>query len=189
MPPLSQVHPLIVHFPIALLMVVPLLVLLGLVWKEYRAGIHIAVLALLMIGTSMAVLAVISGLSAAGSVSPAPELQAALESHERLAKRTTFFYADLTLAFILIQLAPVLWKSWDSRRRILLLNLAWLLVSLGANVLLIRTGHLGGRMVHELAIHPHTHPASPAMEEVDPSGEPRRGGHRLGRVDHEQPAR
>lgn len=189
MPTPSQVHPLIVHFPIALLMVVPLLVLLGLVWKEYRAGIHIAALALLMIGTSMAVLAVISGLSAAGSVRPTPELQVALESHERLAKRTTFFYADLTLAFIFIQLAPVLWKSWDSRRRILLLNLAWLLVSLGANVLLIRTGHLGGRMVHELAAHPHAHPEPPSTEERDPSAQPDRSGHRLGRVDREQPGR
>jgi len=189
MPPLSQVHPLIVHFPIALLMVVPLLVLLGLVWREYRAGIHIAALALLMIGTSMAVLAVISGLSAAGSVQPGPELRAALESHERLAKRTTFFYADLTLAFILIQLAPVLWKSWDNRRRILILNLAWLAVSLGANVLLIQTGHLGGRMVHELAVHSHARPEAPLLREADPSGQPRRSSHRLGRVDHEQSTR
>lgn len=189
MPALSQVHPLIVHFPIALLMVVPLLVLLGLVWREHRPGIHIATLVLLMIGTSLAVLAVISGLSAAGSVQPTPELRAALESHERLAKRNAFFYADLTMAFILIQLAPLLWKSWDSRRRILLLNLAWLMVSLGANVLLIRTGHLGGRMVHELASRPHAHPALPATEGVDPSAQPHRGSHRLGRVDHQQSAR
>jgi uncharacterized membrane protein len=153
MPALSQAHPLIVHFPIALLMVVPLVVLLGLAWREHRAGIHIAALVLLVIGTSMAVLAVISGLAAAGSVQPTPELRATLEAHEQLAKRTTFFYAELTLAFILIQVAPVLWKAFQRRGRILALNLAWLLVSLGANVLLIRTGHLGGRMVHELGIH------------------------------------
>jgi len=185
MPALSQVHPLIVHFPIALLLVVPLLVLLGLIWREYRSGIHIAALILLMIGTSMAVLAVISGLSSAVSVLPSPELRAALESHERLAKRTTFFYADLTLAFILIQLAPVLWKSWDDRRRILALNLAWVVLSLGASMLLIRTGHLGGRMVHELAIHTR----APVLREATASGQPDRGGYRLGREDDKHPPR
>ncbi|MFN7958931.1 MAG: DUF2231 domain-containing protein [Holophagaceae bacterium] len=154
MPPLSQAHPLIVHFPIALLLVVPLLVLLGLAWREHRAGIHIAALVLLVIGSSMAVLAVISGLAAAGSVRPDPNLRAVLEGHEQLAKRTTLFYAALTPIFILIQLAPARWKVWGSPRRILALNLLWLLASLGANALLIRTGHLGGRMVHELAIHP-----------------------------------
>lgn len=153
MPPLSQVHPLIVHFPIALLLVVPLLVLLGLAWRKHRTGIHVAALVLLVIGSSMAVLAVISGLAAAGSVGPDPTLRAILDGHEQLAKRTTLFYAGLTPIFILIQLAPARWKAWGSPRRVLALNLLWLLASLGANALLIRTGHLGGRMVHELAVH------------------------------------
>lgn len=182
MPTLSQLHPLVVHFPIALLMVVPLLVLLGLAWSEHRAGIHIAALVLLVIGTSMAVLAVISGLAASGAVTGAPELMAVLDLHERLAKRTTFFYAALTLAFILIQLVPVLAASWDSRRRILALNLAWLAVSLGANALLVRTGHLGGRMVHELAVHARAAAGTP-------SGQPDRSPHRLGRIHDERPAR
>ena len=42
MPPWSHVHPLIVHFPIALLMVAPVLVFLGLFWPAQRVGIHYA---------------------------------------------------------------------------------------------------------------------------------------------------
>jgi len=152
MPPLSQLHPAIIHFPIALLLVAPLLVLAGLLWPAQRPGIHAAALALLVFGTAMAILAVITGLAAAGAVVPTRELLATLEVHERLAKRTALVYVALTLAFSLILVLPSLLRTGLSPRGRTVLCLAWLLASAGGSVSLVLTAHLGGRMVHTIGI-------------------------------------
>jgi uncharacterized membrane protein len=159
MPTWSHLHPLIVHFPIALLLVAPLLVLLGLLWPVQRTGIHAAALFLLLLGTSLAVLAVSTGMAAAGAAGRIPELLLALDSHELLAKQVAILYSGLSLAFVGIHL-------WSRRRRqgtrsrwLIAVHLLWLAASLGASILLIRTGHLGGRMVHELGFHARAVPA------------------------------
>lgn len=153
MPAWSHLHPAIVHFPIALLMVAPLLVALGLLWPAQRAGIHGSALILLILGTAMAVVAVATGMAVTGPTARSPELLAALDAHERLGKWTAFVYAGLTLGMILIQFLPLVLRQRLSRNWMLALHLSWLAASLGASLLLIQTGHLGGRMVHELGAH------------------------------------
>lgn len=61
LPPWNHLHPAIVHFPIALLTVAPLLVLLGLLWPAQRRGIHAAALVLLVLGFGGLMLALASG--------------------------------------------------------------------------------------------------------------------------------
>lgn len=146
MPTWTHLHPLIVHFPIALLLVAPLLVLLGLLWAAQRTGIHASALVLLLLGTSMAGLAVIPGMAAAGGAGRSPELLLALNSQEHLAKQSAISYSGLSLAFIVMQLL-------SSPRRLIAVHLLWLTASLGASLLLLRTGHLGGRLAHELGFH------------------------------------
>ena len=153
MPAWTHLHPLIVHFPIALLLVAPLLVLLGLLWPAQRTGIHAAALILLLLGTSLAVLAVSTGMAAAGAAGRNPELRLALDSHEALAKQAAILYAGLSMAFIVLQLLSKQRRQGPSPRWLIVVHLLWLAVSLGASLLLIRTGHLGGRMVHELGFH------------------------------------
>ena len=153
MPTWSHLHPLIVHFPIALLLVTPLLVLLGLLWPAQRTGIHAAALVLLLLGTSLAVLAVSTGMAAAGAGGRSPELLLALDSHEALAKQAAVLYAGLSLAFIVLHLLSRRRSQGTKPRWLIVVHLLWLAASLGASLLLIRTGHLGGRMVHELGFH------------------------------------
>ena len=98
MPDWNHLHPAIVHFPIALLTVAPLLVLLGLLWPAQRKGIHAAALALLVLGAGAALLAL-------------PELREAVERHEGLAQTATALFGILTLAF------GVLWGVPLFRRR------------------------------------------------------------------------
>ncbi len=158
MPAWSHLHPAVVHFPIALLLVVPPLALLGLLWPTQRKGIHACTLAILTLGTGMALLAVVTGMAVPGPLSPSVELQTALESHERMAKVTALLYVLLTLAFLGIQGLALHLKSDLGRKPMLILHLLWLAASLGAALPLIQTGHLGGRMVHELGIHGPTRP-------------------------------
>lgn len=153
MPSWSHLHPLIVHFPIALLMVAPLVVFTGMLWPSQRRGIRAIAILLLGLGSLAAVLAIATGLAAAGPAHRTPELMATVTSHENSAERTTLLYAGLTVALILIHLVPVISRREMSRRLMLILHLLWLLSSVGATLSLIQTGRLGGRMVHELDIH------------------------------------
>ncbi len=153
MPVWSHAHPLIVHFPIALLLVAPLIVLLGLLWPAQRPGIQATALILLTLGTVAAVLAVATGLAASGPVRGGPELMATLAQHESRAESTTLLYVGLTLALLLIRLLPWFSKRGATPNLLLALHLFWLAASVGATLSLIQTGHLGGRMVHELGLH------------------------------------
>ena len=153
MPPWTQVHPLIVHFPIALLMVAPLLVLLGVLWPSQRVGIHFAALVVLILGTLGALLALASGEAASGLAQRTPELRAAVERHEHFAQLSTIFFAGLTFCFAVLWGIPRI-SNWNPSKSLLLfMQLLWLAASAGAVLTLAITGHIGGRMVHELGIH------------------------------------
>ncbi|HMM34152.1 MAG TPA: hypothetical protein PKA62_05380, partial [Thermoanaerobaculia bacterium] len=67
MPSWDGLHPLIVHFPVALLLVAPVLVLLALVVRGHRRGLLLAALALMVLGTAASWVAV-STVEAAGKL-------------------------------------------------------------------------------------------------------------------------
>ncbi|HJW71319.1 MAG TPA: DUF2231 domain-containing protein [Geothrix sp.] len=154
MPAWSHIHPLVVHFPIALLATAPLLVLLGLFWPSQRSGIHFAALVLLVLGTLGALLAWASGEAAAQWAQRTPELRAVLPRHEQSGQITVLLFGGLTLLFALLWLWPLVRKRTVCDGRMLLLNLLWLLASLLGVASLVRTGQLGGHMVHDLGTHP-----------------------------------
>ena len=147
MPPWNHLHPLIVHFPIALLLVTPLVVALGLLWPAQRPGIFATALGLLGLGTGMAVLALATGLAVADTAPRDALLLAELSLHEASGKQTTLCYLCLLAAYL------TLWFLSKPTRPLRLMFVLWLVASLGASLSLARTGHLGGRLVHELGFH------------------------------------
>lgn len=161
MPSWSHIHPLLVHFPIALLLVAPLLVFLGLLWPSQRAGIHFAALVLLVLGTCGALLAWASGEAAASLAQRTPELRATLARHERSGQLTALSFGGLTLLFTLLWLWPLVRKRKTCGGGMLVLYLLWLAASLLGMASLARTGHLGGHMVHDLGTHPVSNVGSP----------------------------
>jgi uncharacterized membrane protein len=155
-PAWSHLHPAVIHFPVVLLLVVPAVLTLGLLWPAQRAGLHTCALGLLFLGTALACLAVVTGLALPVPATPSVELLETLRAHEHLAKGTLLTFAVLALAQALLQALTYLPRTRPSRGVVLILQVAWLLADAGATLPLLRTAHLGGRLVHELDIHGQT---------------------------------
>lgn len=153
MPPFDHLHPAVVHFAIAPLVLAPLFVLLALLWRSQRRGLLAAALLLLLAGLTCAVLALLSGAAAERFARATPELRAALQSHEQIAQRTTLAFAGLTVLLLGLWGVPLVRKKELAAGTERILLLLWLAASLAAAGFMLRTGHEGGRMVHVLGTH------------------------------------
>ena len=83
-PPWEGAHPIVVHFPLALLLVAPVLVVLSLLVPKLRRGIALSALAVMALGGAGASLAVASGEATEHAVERTPEGRAAedlIEEH------------------------------------------------------------------------------------------------------------
>ena len=159
LPPWNHLHPAIIHFPIALLLVAPLLVALGLLWPTQRRGIHAAALVLLVLGFAGLVLAYVSGDAVERFARATPDLLAGHREHELAAQWTLLIFGLLVPAFAVLWALPLLRKRELRTSLETGLLVAWLLLSIAGVLALARTGHLGGHLVHDL--HDHAYPAVP----------------------------
>lgn len=153
MPPFNHLHPIIVHVPIVLLATAPFLFLLGGLWPAQRRGIHAVALGLLVLGLLGGLLALATGDAAENFAHRTPELRVALNAHELSADWTVAIFSVSAAVWLLhLGMSRFLHRELSPRLARGLFVL-WLLVSAMGVAALLRTGHLGGRMVHEL----HTH--------------------------------
>lgn len=153
-PSWDALHPLVVHFPVALLLVAPLFVVIAAVVGHGEPGrgrpYLVAALVLLALGTIGTYVAVETG-EAAGKLTDRTEaLSAVLEKHESLAETTRLVFSVLTVILAAILLVPLALRRALPRSAGTGL-LAAFVVAYGAGaVLLANTAHNGGRLVHEL---------------------------------------
>ena len=159
LPPWNHIHPAIIHFPIALLTVAPLLVLLGLLWPAQRRGIHASALLLLVLGFVGLILAYESGQAVERFARATPALLAGVREHELAAQWTLLLFAFLVPAFGVLWALPLLRHQELSRNLGLGLLVLWLLLSAAGVLAVAQTGHLGGHLVHDL--HDHAYPVPP----------------------------
>jgi uncharacterized membrane protein len=154
-PSWDALHPLIIHFPIALLLIAPLFILAGAVLAPVKSRpYHIAGLALMLLGTAAVFVAVGTG-EAAGELAekaPIAGVHQLLESHESLAERTRVVFSVLTLIFAALLFVPRLVKHADTRLVTTTLPLAFLVLYSAGMLLLVNTAHNGGRLVHEFGV-------------------------------------
>ena len=159
MPPWNHIHPAIVHFPIALLTVAPLLVLVGLLWPAQRRGVHASALILLVLGFGGLLLALESGEAVERYARATPALLAGVRDHELAAQWTTLIFGLLSLAFAALWVLPLFRQQALSKSLETVLLGVWLLLSVVGVLAVGRTGHLGGHLVHDL--HTHAGPEPP----------------------------
>ncbi len=147
-------HPLIIHFPIALLFAAPVFVVLGAVLspRKGRPMLYAALL-LMVLGTVSIFFAVETGEAAGKLADRNPEINAMLEHHEALAERTRLTFSILTVVFAGILAVPIIRKREPKRVATTILPLVFLAVYGAGMVVLANTADHGGRLVHELGVH------------------------------------
>ncbi len=162
MPSWQGLHPLIVHFPIALLLITPLVILIGAAVRPQRARPYLYVALLLMLlGTTGIYFAVETGEAAARLAERSPEINLTLQRHQQLAERTRAIFTTLTVFFAMIVVVP----EWLKRRPRMVttgLPLLFLLLYVAGVLSLVNTAHNGGRLVHEFGVHAVIAPSQPS---------------------------
>jgi len=162
-PAWNSLHPLVVHFPIALLLVAPLFIVLGtLLRSASRRTFLIAALVLMVCGTLATFLAVATGEAAGEVAENRAGVKATLEQHEELAESLRAVFAVLTIAFAALLFAPRLLHRQPTPSVQAGLVVAFLLCYAGGAILLANTAHQGGRLVHELGVTTAISGAAPA---------------------------
>jgi uncharacterized membrane protein len=185
LPTWDGLHPLIIHFPIGLLLVAPLFVLLGAIVEPRRGRMFlIAALLMLILGTGAIFVAVETGEAAAKLADRSPEISAVLEQHEGLAERTKLIFSVLTFALAVIIFLPGILKREFPRAAYVAMPIVFLFLYAGGMLLLSNTAHNGGRLVHEFGVHalvsptpgqPSAQPTTPPENKENESAKPHEG--------------
>ncbi len=172
-PTLDGLHPLIIHFPIGLLLVAPVFILIGALVEPRRGRMFlIAALILLILGTGAIFIAVESGEAAGKLADRTPQISAILENHEELAERTKLVFSVLTFILALVIFLPGLLKREVPRAAYVAVPIVFLFFYAAGMLLLTNTAHNGGRLVHEFGVHalvpptPNDPAAQPASSET-----------------------
>ena len=134
-------HPLVVHFPIVLLPLGFLLDLFALVKK--RVQWHALAYLLLLVGTALALAAVLSGNAAAEAYRGDSGVLEQLQRHEDLSTLALFIFIVLVLGRLPVQLQKR-YAGWQIK--------VWIAVAGLGSGLLWLTGYYGGELVYEYGV-------------------------------------
>ena len=135
---MKTLHPLIVHFPIALLITSVLFAVLAVLIKNKREVFKDILLGNLLLGTIGAVAAIISGKFAEESLAHNTKIHEIMEVHETLGYILTSIFAIIVIWLIL--------RRYKIQIKELIIMTSFLIIASG---LLVYTAYLGGKMVYE----------------------------------------
>lgn len=153
LPTWSELHPIVIHFPIALLFVAPLFIVLSLIFQKSAKAFTVSALVLMVIGTIAAVVAVQTGEAASEPVEHLAQAEAILERHEDLAELAQWLFLGLTATFAGLSFLPVLLKKTVPPALWVTAHVVFLMAYAGCAGVLGLAAHQGGRLVHEAGIH------------------------------------
>lgn len=186
LPSWDAAHPMVVHFPIALLLLSPILVLVGLPAPRgtWRWGLGVGGLVGILIGAAMAFVAVLTGETAAELVnanwSGPRETLSAVHDHEEAGELArSLFIGVLGLGLVMLfgkhTCSPERRHCWFMTGVKALFALAWI----GSSLVLANAAQQGGKLVHEHGVLARSAssmaPASPASPGVPPEAASARG--------------
>jgi uncharacterized membrane protein len=146
-------HPLVVHFPIALLLFAAVFVVLAIIVPKRGWWFSVSALILLVGGTAGAFVSMSTGEAARDVVEDgADEMFEVMQQHEDAMEQARNVFVALTIVYAGIVFLPVVARSLQSWKFVMPANLVFLAALMGANLLLASGAHLGGRLVHEFGV-------------------------------------
>ena len=151
-PPFDQLHPLVIHFPIALVLVTPVVIALALAWhKQARVLLVVATLLMIMAGGA-AILAVQTGNAASGYAENVLGAGPVLDDHAKMGTRAR--NATLALTGALAIGTALAWRGGEKlpRKFVLIGGGVYLAVHAAGALLVANAAHEGGRLVHEFGV-------------------------------------
>ena len=152
-PSWDALHPLIIHFPIALLLIAPIFIIVGALLPTGKGRSYlVAAMVLLLAGTAAIYISIETGEAAGKLADRTPGVNQIIEAHESLAERTRTVFTLLSLMFVVLLITPRLLKKNDTRVTTTILPLAFLVFYGAGALLLVNTAHNGGRLVHEFGV-------------------------------------
>ena len=154
MPAWNSLHVLIIHFPIALLLLSPIFILISAVLAPPKGRPYmVAALITLVLGTASLFLATSSGHSAAELAESGGPVDTVLKMHEDLGEETKIVFAGLSVISLGMYLVPRSLRLDENRLFSTFLPAAFLALYTVGVLFLINTAHAGGRLVHEFGVH------------------------------------
>lgn len=154
LPTWDSLHVLIIHFPIALLLLSPVFILISAILPPARGKPYmISAVTILLLGTVSLLIAASTGHAAAELAERGGPVDAVLKAHEDLASETQIVFAGLSVISLGILLLPQILRRSESRIFSTILPAAFLTLYTVGMLFLVNTAHLGGRLVHEFGVH------------------------------------
>lgn len=149
----GALHPLVVHFPVALLLVAPLFLLMGAISKIDRPQLRSCVLVLMALGVLAAWAAVWTGEHAATIARiTAPQAASVIEQHEESAEATAVIFTLLFAVFAIRVAVDYLRKESTVRRPMRVFCIVFLAVYCVCSLVVVDAAHQGGRLVHQFGV-------------------------------------
>ena len=154
MPTWDSLHPIIIHFPIVLLLLSPLFIVISAaLHPPHGRPYMIAALIVLFLGTGSLFIAASTGEAAAELAERGGAMNAVLESHETLASVTRIVFSVLSVLLLGVFVVPRFLGREESKLAATYLPAVFLVLYLFGIVLVVTTAHAGGRLVHEFGVH------------------------------------
>ncbi|VAW12345.1 hypothetical protein MNBD_BACTEROID05-758 [hydrothermal vent metagenome] len=148
----GAIHPIIIHFPVVLLLIVPFFILAGITFERSSKTLYLCALILMLLGTTAIFIAVSTGEQATEALETNTSILSTLGHHDELAEKSKVIFSVLSGIFLIFYLRTNKLTQIGSRKIIISILTFFLIFYTFALLILFNTAHYGAKLVHQYGI-------------------------------------